>query len=83
MSFGGPYQGGIYQVMVQEPGREHEALTIRGNLRVEEVVDRRVVCFTVPNETLVTRREGRVAMHGGMASAAVSAVTCAEVTGRF
>lgn len=62
----GPYASakGIYQVMVQEPGREFEALSIRNNRKVEEVTDRRIVCFTVPNETLVTRREGRVAMHG-------------------
>ncbi|MFJ5984362.1 DNA polymerase beta superfamily protein [Lentzea sp. NPDC092896] len=60
----GPYNTGMYQVMIQEPGREFETLKLSANRRVEDVTDRRIVCFTVPNETLVTRREGRVAMHG-------------------
>jgi hypothetical protein len=60
----GPYVTGMYQVMVQDPGREFEAISTRVNMTVEQVADRRIVCFSVPNETLVTRREGRVAMHG-------------------
>jgi RNA repair pathway DNA polymerase beta family len=60
----GPYQDGIHQVMIQDPARPFEAVSTRTNLRVEDVVGRRIVCFTVPNETLVTRRNGRVAMHG-------------------
>lgn len=66
----GPYDKGMYQVMVQEPGREFEAVSMRNNHRVERVENARVVCFTVPNETLVTRREGRVAMHGNTKFAA-------------
>lgn len=60
----GPYDKGMYQVMVQDPGREFETISIRCNHKVEIVKDARIVCFTVPNETLVTRRNGRVAMHG-------------------
>jgi len=60
----GPYHKGMYQVMIQDPGREFETLKLSVNRRIEEVTDVRIVCFTVPNETLVTRREGRVAMHG-------------------
>lgn len=60
----GPYDKGMYQVMIQDPGRQYEDLVIPKNRTVEDVVDQRIVCFTVPNETLVTRRNGRVAMHG-------------------
>jgi hypothetical protein len=34
------------------------------NFRLENVENARVVCFTVPNEILVTRRNGKVAIHG-------------------
>jgi RNA repair pathway DNA polymerase beta family protein len=61
---------GMYQVMVQDPGRAFETVSTRSNLGVRDVVDQRVVCFTVPNETLVTRRNGRVAMHGNTKFAA-------------
>jgi len=30
----------------------------------QEVTNTRIVCFTVPNETLVTRRNGKIAIHG-------------------
>lgn len=66
----GPYEPkGIYQVMIQDVDRQFETLSMHKNHRVEEV-EGRVVCFTVPNETLVTRREGRVAMHGNTKFAA-------------
>jgi hypothetical protein len=57
---------GIYQVFIADAGplREFERFRARQHLRIEQVVDRRIVCFTVPNERLVTRRDGRVAMHG-------------------
>jgi len=61
----GPYAPkGVYQVMVQEPGGQVQAVQMRSNHRVESVTNGRVVCFEVPNGTLVTRREGRVAMQG-------------------
>lgn len=65
----GPYEQGIkgvegiYQVLVHNLDRKIEALSVRNNVRIESV-DGRIVCFTVPNEILVTRREGRVAMQG-------------------
>jgi hypothetical protein len=64
---GGPYApAGVFQVFVADadPLRELEGFRARQHLRVENVTDRRIVCFTVPNERLVTRRDGRVAMHG-------------------
>ena len=35
-----------------------------------EVVDRRVVCFEVPNGTLITRNNGKVSIHGNCKNAA-------------
>jgi len=54
------------QVFVQDAGIEIEAFRSgrNHNVTTEQVEDARIVCFTVPNETLVTRRNGRVAMHG-------------------
>ena len=34
------------------------------HVKVENVSGRRIVCFTVPNEVLVTRRKGKVAIQG-------------------
>lgn len=59
----GPYQSGMYQVLVAG-GPMYQALGGRTHVRRAEAAPRRIVCFTVPNETLVTRRDGRVAMHG-------------------
>jgi hypothetical protein len=60
----GPYPpGGMYQVMVHHGGAPFTALAARTNIRTEPSTGR-IVCFTVPNETLITRRNGRVAMHG-------------------
>jgi hypothetical protein len=69
----GPYDpAGMYQVFIApaSPGRELETFRADRHLTVEQVTDRRIVCFTVPNERLVTRREGRVAMHGNTKYAA-------------
>lgn len=61
----GPYEPKqMYQVLVQDPGTAIIPIKAGANVSISEVVDRRIVCFTVPNETLVTRRNGRVAMHG-------------------
>lgn len=69
----GPYADAqVYQVYLAEPSdaRQMEGFRARRHLRVEYVTDRRIVCFTVPNERLVTRREGKVAMHGNTKYAA-------------
>lgn len=66
----GPYTKGMYQVMIQDPGGEVQAIQMRSNHRVDDITDGRVVCFEVPNGTLVTRREGRVAMQGNCKFAA-------------
>ncbi|QWY80599.1 nucleotidyltransferase [Mycobacterium phage BananaFence] len=61
----GPYAAAkMYHVLIQ-PRREYAYRSFRGrDVKVEHVDNGRIVCFTVPNETLVTRRNGKVAMHG-------------------
>jgi hypothetical protein len=54
----------MYQVLIHDSGDAPYA-TFRGrDVKSVNIVDRRIVCFSVPNETLVTRRNGHVAMHG-------------------
>lgn len=64
----GPYRyeynkSDMYQVRVHKPGKEIMPFPGRETTQTD-VTDAEIVCFTVPNETLVTRRNGRVAMHG-------------------
>jgi hypothetical protein len=60
----GPHEHGPFQVLIHDTGDVPYAAFRGRDVTSVEVVDRRIVCFTVPNETLVTRRNGRVAMHG-------------------
>lgn len=61
----GPYEpAAIYQVLIHDSGDTPYAPLQGRHIQQINVVDRRIVCFTVPNETLVTRRNGHVAMHG-------------------
>lgn len=61
---GTPNGNGMYQVLIHDSGAPVYS-TFRGrDVRTTVVNERRIVCFTVPNETLVTRRNGHVAMHG-------------------
>jgi hypothetical protein len=55
----------MYQVYVRKP--EDDAMFItarRANITSHIVDNARIVCFTVPNETLVTRLNGKVSLHG-------------------
>jgi predicted nucleotidyltransferase len=56
----------MYQVHLRRLGnRANTRRLIRSsNVSKIEVCGQRVVCFTVPNGTLVTRRNGKVAIHG-------------------
>lgn len=61
----GPYKpDGTYQVLIHDAGSCPYAILHGRQVKKTEVQDRKIVCFTVPNETLVTRRDGHVAMHG-------------------
>lgn len=59
----GPYDNGMYHVRIQEADTVQQ---IRGTEKVSLTRQRnhRVVCFTVSNEVLVTRRKGKVAIQG-------------------
>lgn len=61
----GPYSNGMYHVYLGEADMT-DTLVATENVHVtkEMVINRHIVCFSVPNETLVTRRKGKVAMHG-------------------
>lgn len=67
----GPYRDdrnpdlGMYQVYIGKSA--FSRVITKGkdsHVKVENVSDRRIVCFTVPNEVLVTRRKGKVAIQG-------------------
>lgn len=61
----GPYEPQqIYQVLIHDPGDTAYAAFRGRDIKTMMVANRRIVCFTVPNETLITRRNGHVAMHG-------------------
>ena len=53
----------MYQVHIDMSSNQNKIL-YKQNLKIEKVSDLRVVCFTVPNHTLVTRRNGKISMHG-------------------
>ena len=55
----------MYQVHLRRLGSANTRRLIRSaNVSKVEVQGQRIVCFTVPNGTLVTRRNGKVAIHG-------------------
>ncbi len=53
----------MYQIHIDMSPNQNKIL-YKENLKIEKVSDHRVVCFTVPNHTLVTRRNGKISMHG-------------------
>jgi hypothetical protein len=56
-------KGWAYQVHISDkPNVGH--LTTREHMKTIEVEDKEVVCFTVPNSNLVTRRNGKIAIQG-------------------
>lgn len=61
--------GTMYQILIDfEEDRKYKYLILSDkdsqNVEVKEVVEQEIVCFTVPNEILITRRNGKVAIHG-------------------
>ena len=55
----------MYHVNIRRQEDEQPVIGLpRRLIQVEHVNHARVVCFTVPSETLVTRRNGKVALHG-------------------
>jgi len=60
----GDRPGRMYQVHVNKEVEQHRRLKRSRSIQRVPVEGRRIVCFTVPNGTLITRRNGRVAIHG-------------------
>lgn len=60
----GEYADGMYQVHIDFNPKKHSTFIRSRNISKKYVEDARIVCFTVPNETLVTRYNGYVSIHG-------------------
>jgi hypothetical protein len=54
----------MYQVHLRKDVSRFKKMIRSKNVEREEVKGQRVVCFTVPNGTLITRRNGKVGIHG-------------------
>lgn len=61
-SLWGPYNG-MFHVHINRTRMETKELTRRSIQKVS-VIQHRIVCFTVPNHLLVTRRNGKIAIQG-------------------
>lgn len=69
----GPYEDkrrpetSMYHVYIQHKNNQIQTTQFRKNskhISIEYVNNARIVCFTVPNEILITRRNGKVAIQG-------------------
>lgn len=58
----GPYETGMCQVHINM--RPSPRRTARQRVDKIHVTNKRIVCFMVPNYTLVTRRNGQIGLHG-------------------
>jgi predicted nucleotidyltransferase len=54
----------MYQVHINKTREQLKTFIRSRNIIKIPTVDRRIVCFTVPNGTLVTRRNGHISIHG-------------------
>lgn len=69
-SIWGPYKNRDDSLMFQVYiGKEQETIVTRFNTtsnhcKIEEVFNRKIVCFSVNNEILITRRNGKIAIQG-------------------
>ena len=54
----------MYQVHLRKVQSRLKRFIRSANVSKIEVCNRRIVCFTVPNGTLITRRNGKVGIHG-------------------
>jgi hypothetical protein len=54
----------MYQIHVDKNANQFQRLMRRQSLEKVAVTNKKIVCFTVPNGTLVTRRNGRIGIHG-------------------
>lgn len=54
----------MYQVFCDKNKSQIKTLVRSANVDITPVVNQRIVCFSVPNGTLVTRYNGTISMHG-------------------
>lgn len=54
----------IYQIHINKNTTNIRQLIRSKNISKIDVINQKIVCFTVPNSTLITRRNGHVAFHG-------------------
>jgi hypothetical protein len=59
----------MYQVHLRADAPQFRRFLHSHNVKRVQVEGQRVVCFTVPNGTLITRRNGRIGIHGNCKNA--------------
>jgi hypothetical protein len=59
----GPYNN-MYQVCIMKNTSKYRTLIYHRNIKKISVLNHRIVCFTVPNGILITRRNGSIGIHG-------------------
>ncbi len=62
-SLWGPYNG-MFQVHINRTRTLTKQMTGPKSIKITPVIQHRIVCFTVPNHLLVTRRNGKIAIQG-------------------
>ncbi|HUU89432.1 MAG TPA: LAGLIDADG family homing endonuclease, partial [Candidatus Glassbacteria bacterium] len=58
------YEIHMYQVHINKTREQFKTFYKSANIEKIPYVNKKIVCFTVPNGTLITRRNGHVAIHG-------------------
>lgn len=64
------YNISVYQVHINKTREQSKKCIRHSNIKITPVLNKRVVCFTVPNSVLVTRLNGHVAIQGNCKHAA-------------
>lgn len=80
LSNGVVYDSYMYQVHINKTRESFRKFNRNRNIRKVPVENKRVVCFTVPNRTLITRLNGHIGIHGNSkhASHLVRLLRCAR-----
>jgi len=58
------YHSTMHQVHINKTRTQFKRCIRSANIKTIDVVNQRVVCFSVPNSTLITRRNGHIGIHG-------------------
>lgn len=69
-SDGTVYQFDMYQVHINKTRSQFKTLVRSRNIKNISVTNKKIVCFSVPNSTLVTRLNGHISIHGNCKHAA-------------